>query len=156
MSAGFLHQTAPSVWRQRFLLAMVVGGLVMTSIGWYRSEHKSCLKWATTQADEQLVYGKHFFNETVELDGKKFDHCTFEDVTFLYHATAPVDFVESSFTHKQGHVMFLKTDNDAAKGFMKFAYLMQGLPNMTEIVAGEVDKNGNVKPFADFKSAPAH
>jgi hypothetical protein len=46
----------------------------------------------TTDWDKPLtsVFRQNFKNETVELDGKNFVECTFENVTFLYQGTRPL------------------------------------------------------------------
>lgn len=38
------------------------------------------------------VWGQHFANQTVRLDGKFFHNCTFDGVTFEYDGTGPFQF----------------------------------------------------------------
>jgi hypothetical protein len=41
-----------------------------------------------------VVANKKYRNETVELDGKEFQHCEFHDVTFLYNGTKQTRFIK--------------------------------------------------------------
>jgi hypothetical protein len=134
--------------RNWLFLALILGSLIFSSVGWYKSRHLNPLKWTMTQADEQVVYGQHFRNEEVVLDGKKFDHCTFDNVTFVYHATAPVDFVECTFGSDHG-ALYLTTDNDAAKGFAKLMTMLKQLPGTNRFLVGEVDPAGNIKAYSE-------
>ena len=45
----------------------------------------------------QKIQGTTFRNETVELDGKEFDSCTFENCQFIYRATDAVRLANCSF-----------------------------------------------------------
>jgi hypothetical protein len=94
--------------------------------------------------DEQLVYGQSFRNESVEIDGKKFDHCKFENVTIVFHALAPADFLECQWTG----AIYLKTDNDGAKGFMMLMEQMRHTPGLSMFKVGSVDNKGNIMPIA--------
>lgn len=83
--------------RHWVLFFLILGSLGCSTTGWYRSRHQNLLKWSMRRDQEELDYGKHFRNELVVLDGKRFDHCSFENVTFVYHALAPSEFVVSTF-----------------------------------------------------------
>jgi hypothetical protein len=65
--------------------------------------------WATYRYEP--VLGRHFFNEAVVLDGKHFANCTFENVTFIYQGTAPVQIVDSRLIHHPDSVGKWHTDN---------------------------------------------
>src|SRR5579883_332373 len=131
-------------WRAIGILLVV--GFLLAAFSLYASwTPKSYpIKWTMTRENEQVIYGRIYRNETVEIDGKKFDHCQFENATLLYHAVAPVDFLNDQF---RGTVL-LKTDNDAAKGFLKLATDIQTIPGIAKVMVGEVDKNGNITPYA--------
>ena len=119
----------------------------MSGIGWYKIDHVDKLHFTMRADQEEKVYGHSYRNEVVELDGKRFDHCKFDNVTFSYHATAPVDFVECDFTTVSGTKYFLSTDNDAAKAFSKLQYFLSHLPGRGGSYEGEVDPNGNIIPY---------
>jgi hypothetical protein len=94
----------------------------------------------------QIVDDHTFKNETVELDGKKFWRCKFENVTLLFHGKAPTEFAAGNEFRPP---LLLKTDNPAA---MLFASLSQMFRKGSEILGritneGMADSRG--KPFPD-------
>jgi hypothetical protein len=101
------------------------------------------LKWTMTEAQLTVIYGRTFRNEVVELDGKKFDHCFFDNVTFLYHALEPTAFFESRFNLDQGKAYVLRTDNDAVKGFIGIQNSLTSLPGVSQTIVGNIDSFGN-------------
>jgi hypothetical protein len=131
----------------RLLGLVLVIGFLLAALSIYLAWQKPpqmALKWTKTQADEQLVYGQSFRNESVEIDGKKFDHCKFENVTIVFHALAPADFLECQWTG----AIYLKTDNDGAKGFMMLMEQMRHTPGLSMFKVGSVDNKGNIMPIA--------
>jgi hypothetical protein len=89
----------------------------------------------------QTIYGKTFRNETVELDGKSFDHCTFENVTLVYHGTGLWDFKESTFGPS-----LLRTDNASIKAFNQLLEFYRKTGRQMSDMHF-VDENGNVIPI---------
>lgn len=65
------------------LIVLAAIGIALTSLGLYRS-YTSGYK-DTVDADHPIV-DRVFRNEVVEIDGKVFRRCTFENVTFVYGA----------------------------------------------------------------------
>ena len=114
----------------------------MSIFGAWRKQ-KFPTKWTFKQSEETVVYGHTFANEKVEIDGKKFDHCTFRDVTLFYHGVAPVDFVVCNFTGN----LTIETDNDAAKAFMRLSQMARNLPHITGVEVMEKDDRGNQIPI---------
>src|SRR5690349_10615517 len=50
------------------------------------------------QSNEVQTISRHTYtNETVELDGKIFDHCDFTNVTLNYRGIGPTSFIDSQF-----------------------------------------------------------
>jgi hypothetical protein len=77
----------PSQSREILLLVAVVGSLIMSGVGWYSLSHIK--RFHDIPLDKmEVVYGKIFANEKVELDGKKFQNCQFRGVTLVYHGTS--------------------------------------------------------------------
>jgi hypothetical protein len=90
-------------------------------------------QWYSTK--QETIYGQSYINQTLEIDGKSFDHCHFTNVNFIFHGLAPTDFKEVTM---QGDIQF-KTDNVAAKGY---ARLIKAFPNAIPDWRGE-DVHGN-------------
>jgi hypothetical protein len=129
--------TKPTRWREIFLLAAVIGSLAMSATGWYQAEHPKVDAWKFPQT--QTIYAKSYINETVELDGKVFDHCHFENVKLLYHGLGPVSFVQADF---KGQI-WLGSDNI---GIRNFGIADAEIKKLTTIQLRswlEMDKNGN-------------
>jgi hypothetical protein len=78
----------------------------------------------------ELIEGKSFANESVEMDGKLFRECDFTNVTLIFHGTANAAFEHTGF-HQP---LIIKTDNQAAREFAGFIVHMQ-------LLGGVVDKD---------------
>jgi len=91
----------------------------------------------------QTIYGQTYINQEVEVDGKKFDHCHFENVTFFLHGKASWEFNESTLNGKIG----LRTDNRAISSFNDLSGLIQKHPGVTGFQAFGIDEHGNLKPI---------
>jgi len=77
----------------------------------------------------QIVRGKFYKNEVIEIDGKMFDHCDFENVTFKYNGTALYGFNES-VTH--GRDFRVTTDNQIiGSSISLIRFLQKAYPNST-------------------------
>src|SRR6266700_3410101 len=77
----------PSQPREILLLIAVVGSLAMSGIGWYNLSRVKRFHEIPLNKME-IVYGKTFANEKVELDGKRFQYCQFRGVTLVFHGTS--------------------------------------------------------------------
>jgi hypothetical protein len=78
------------------MIVLLTGSFLASGIGWYRVRHRQ--SFTVTPTDQQeIVYGKSFANERVELDGKRFQKCTFENVTLVYHGTTNFSFESNVF-----------------------------------------------------------
>jgi hypothetical protein len=91
----------------------------------------------------EVVQGHNFVNTSIEIDGKAFRHCRFENVTFMFHGKAPVEFTSDNlFT---GDKARFDTDDPAVMAFMQLRMIVEKIPGAT-IVTGALDKKGNVMP----------
>jgi len=82
--------------REIFMVIALLGSLVMSSIGWYRSSH--LLPDSITlnisvydppyPAPIHVVSGKKFEDQDVPLDGYIYEQCTFKNTCFLYEGGA--------------------------------------------------------------------
>ncbi len=69
------------------------------------------LAWPNPYRPE-LVVGKYFKSQEVPLDGKAYSNCTFENVTFSYEGTTPVNFNNNTVIGPPQY----KTNNPAVAG----------------------------------------
>ena len=74
----------------------------------------------------EVVRFKSFTNETVELDGKHFEHCKFSGVTFVYRGKEPF-LLEDNEIEANGKQIELKVSQGPQ---FAGAVLMQGLINV--------------------------
>lgn len=74
---------------------------------------------------QETIYKKTFINETVDIDGKLFDRCTFSNVTFIYHGLGRPTFIEPRFMEGAIH---WHSDNVAVNQYMKLMEYVQALP----------------------------
>jgi hypothetical protein len=143
----------PQVRKRDWVIAGFLAlSLCFSITGWYKETHRDLLKWTMQQGQEEEIYQKTFRNEEVVLDGKRFDHCTFDNVTFVYHATKPVDYIEANFV-PNGKI-FLRSDNDSVKGFMTIYSWLSHQPNIGEVFGGSIDESGNITSQFDDVVVP--
>jgi hypothetical protein len=87
------------------------------------------------------VFSDHkFANETIEVDGKSFRNCKFENVTFMFRGKAPTDFVGN--TQVSGGFS-INTDDPAVMLYSKLQRFARTIPG-ARIAEGEVDAKGNL------------
>ena len=130
--------TKPNRKREVLLLSAVIGSLIMSGFGWYRSTHPDVDSWHSPGVE--TIYAKSFANETVEVDGKAFDHCHFENVKLLYHGLGPVSFNGSDF---KGQV-WAGSDNIAIRNFGILNAELARVGTLIQLHQWvEMDKNGN-------------
>src|SRR5271154_4485970 len=83
----------PNMSRQRLVLGLIAVAFVANVIGWYESSKKTTVftteEWLERAKHLELVVNKEISNQEVILDGKSFQDCTFNNVTFIYKGTAP-------------------------------------------------------------------
>ncbi len=90
----------------------------------------------------EQVNDKYFKNEVVKLDGKQFNHVTFENVTYLYDGTASYSFNDC---HNRGAEIRIQTNSDAVEGGLSLQkILQQQFGGAMRII--QVDDKGNPLP----------
>jgi hypothetical protein len=94
---------------------------------------------------EQVSY-KSFVNETVEVDGKHFDHCQFENVKLVFHGKKRFAFSFNGF--HQTIVLF--TDNESVSAFEQMISLFGVMKGKDEGVQWKADKDG----YSVFRTFP--
>jgi hypothetical protein len=99
------------------------------------------------------VTRRNYMNETVEIDGVAFDHCTFTNVNLYFRGRANWAFLESRFS---GSIV-LQTDDPSTKAFHQLSVFMQKiLPGGSNPVYLEKDMNtGAMRVLLDPKAAAA-
>ena len=80
------------------LAGLATVGIILTAFGLYRSYWGG---FKNTVDARHPIVDRVFRNEAVEIDGKAFHRCTFENVTFLYAAHRPVPFQNCNFVGKR-------------------------------------------------------
>src|SRR6266849_245470 len=78
------------------VLALTSVSLVLSAVGLYFSFHPDPLHYKNKRFTE-TIQDRVYTNERVELDGKMYEHCTFNNVTFVFHGTGPVGFRNNVF-----------------------------------------------------------
>ena len=124
--------------REISLLVAVIGSLGLSITGWYQAEHPSVDAWNLPH--QETVYSKSYINETVQLDGKVFDHCNFENVKLLYHGLGPVSFIQATM---KGQI-WIGSDNIAIQNFAIADAELKKMGALIQLHSWvQMDKNGN-------------
>jgi hypothetical protein len=136
--------------RQIVILALICGSLLMSGMGWYRLNRLNHMNRTTeisihfNDQSQEVIYGHTYFNESVELDHKLFDHCVFENAKLVYHGLGPWGFKEATF---KGTTIFA-SDNDGIKmwiGLIEFAKQANIDSKYSEPLM--MDDKGNMSPL---------
>jgi hypothetical protein len=107
-------------------------------------------KWSTNKMD--TINRRTYYNETVEIDGKIFDHCKFSNVTLVYHGLGGTTFLEAQFDG----ITLLRTDNQAAKGMLLMESFLRNNKDVTKFIVGEIDAGtGNVRTIEELNKTTA-
>ena len=97
----------------------------------------------------ELISGQNYVNKTIDVDGKSFRDCIFENVTFMFHGTAPADFVG---TNRIMGGFSIDTDHPVAMLYSKLQRFARSIPG-ARTIEGEVNEKGNLLPD-HFKISP--
>ena len=112
------------------MLFLWMGSLGVSAYGFY-SISTSQGKW---RPDIQETIRHHtYVNESVEIDGKEFDQCSFENATLVYRGTGIFKFNKVIF---KGATTAIQTDNRAAKWYSDLRDFLSSLPQAAGIVHG--------------------
>jgi hypothetical protein len=88
----FLQGRIPMSDKTRRVLTfvLILASLAMSGLGWYAHINEQSIavnQWRHYRKED--VIKQFFSNQEVEIDGKNFENCTFNNVTFVFRATAP-------------------------------------------------------------------
>src|SRR6516164_2482158 len=88
-----------------------VVSITSSNDAWSRSRIEQ--QFPTTDWDKPLIdiFRQHYRNETVQLDGKNFIECIFENVTFAYQGMRPIQMINCTKIPEEGFLVTVKTDN---------------------------------------------
>jgi hypothetical protein len=110
----------------------------MTGVAFYRSYSPNYEVWQSPK--QETVYAQTYLNQTVEVDGKVFDHCHFMNTKLLFHGRGPASFVQSDFSG----VTYVGSDNIAIRNFEAMNTAIGKAPGTNRLNYWiEKDKNGN-------------
>jgi hypothetical protein len=126
---------------------LIVCSLIFSGIGWYKAQHRNLVKYTMPRGKMKRVYGEVFRDKTVEVDGKRFDHCTFSGVRFVFHGTKPWEFFQVNFEHRPVQHITLTTDNEGIRDFMKLLSALHAIPTVTKGEYFFEDDKGNQIPM---------
>jgi hypothetical protein len=87
------------------------------------------------------VRNHKFRNETVELDGKRFEDCEFENATIMFHGHAPTEMIDPAF---RGSLQ-IATDDPAINNFITLSEVLRAAPHVAKFDCVVVDKQGHKK-----------
>jgi hypothetical protein len=88
--------------RNKVILVLILGSLVWSSVALFVARDYRKTDWMGEDPrwkmyKKQSVVGRHFSRENVQLDGKHYIDCTFEETTLVYDAQAPYELTNSTF-----------------------------------------------------------
>jgi hypothetical protein len=111
------------------------------------------------------VRDHNFKNETVELDGKRFEDCEFVNSTIMFHGDAPTEIINPKFNGS----LQIETDDPAINNFITVSEVIRSAPTVAKFDCVTVDERGHkkrdisswtrvrfkpVKPVSDVKDLP--
>jgi hypothetical protein len=129
----------------QLLGAVVAIGLALSAICLYRRYRPNIAEYPFNKTQE-IIVGQKFSNEAVEVDGKRFEHCEFRNVTLIYHGLAAYLFDQAKFS---GNIE-VQTDNISIEAFESLQQSLQRAPGVTHFFTGLKDKNGNITKLNEY------
>jgi hypothetical protein len=99
----------------------------------------------------ELVSGHSFVNETVEIDGKSFRNCSFENVRLMFHGTAPVDMQSPTLV---GGKLIVETDHAPTMFYVTFRDRLMSLGNGSTQALNEKGKAIAAQPLIVVSADP--
>jgi hypothetical protein len=102
VSSGFARRVqavvANSYWAFTPLALVLLATIILTGreLGWIGGKAPLQVIFDPNAKLEQ-VFARTYHNQAVQLDGKEFVDCTFDNVTFFYHGDAPFLLTEAHF-----------------------------------------------------------
>ena len=100
----------------------------------------------------EQVFRRTFINETVELDGKFFEECTFSNVTFVYQGLGPTRIINARWLGSTG----LSSDNASIKTWANLSNYIRHLKGVEVVIEGEKDATGTFRTVTkDFMMPPS-
>src|SRR5216683_857886 len=112
----------------RFVAVSLVASFIFSAIAIYAAWSREVYQVPLDKLER--VADRHFVNETVELDGKNFEHCTFDNVKLLFRGRRISRMADSVFNG----TVAITTDSDAISGFGE---LLNGFEFITDDGIGE-------------------
>jgi hypothetical protein len=88
-----------------------------------------------------IVRNYKFRNETVELDGKRFEDCEFENSTIMFHGHAPTEMTDPKFSGS----LQIATDDPAINNFITLSETLRSAPHVAKFDCVSVDDHGHKK-----------
>jgi hypothetical protein len=100
----------------------------------------------------ETVKGHHFMNELIDIDGKRFWDCTFNNVTLSFHGTAPSEFMGScTFT---GNLRF-GTDFPPAMHYARLCQIFSSIPGLRVECTSTDEKGKALTPTFEIQKIMA-
>ncbi len=107
-----------SAGNPKALAAFLVIGFLLSSISLYFAFNKPDLSSSYMSGELEVVRNQLFAGQTVELDGKQFENCTFDQAELVFHGTKHFNMINNRF--KDMGSIKIRTDNPAAYNFLAF------------------------------------
>lgn len=126
---------------------VVVGILLAVSTWALNTRPAEEIRYQSVEREE--VANKTFTNEIVQLDGKRFRRCVFENVRLQFAGVKPFDLVDVQF---RGTVQ-LESGSKPLNDALKLAALIHS--QSSEVEYGEVDPDGRQVPHYRLGAVPS-
>lgn len=129
ITAGNMKAVSLNKWLV-VMLFLWIGSLGISAYGLYSISTYQDKGFTGIQ---ETIRHHTFSNESVEVDGKEFDQCSFENVTFTYRGTGTFKFNKVTF---KGEKIVTQTDSKAARGYTELRDFLTSLPGVSSVAHG--------------------
>jgi hypothetical protein len=106
------------------ILLLIIGGWAFSAYSFYLAKTRPDLTSSFYAGELETVSSKSFSGQTIELDGKLFENCTFTQVELVFHGTKKFKLHHNHFT-AIGPIK-IRTDNPAAFLFLQTFLELEG------------------------------
>lgn len=136
-------------WKLGIMLGLLSASLGMSGLDLYRSTRNSGVSSTYANGDLEIVRNQIFAGKTIELDGKQFENCTFDQAELIFHGTKHFNMIGNKFNYT--NAIKIRTDNPGAFAFWQlFMQLQEDNQWHLPIDVTLIDSKGNSVTNAVF------
>ena len=124
------------------LAVVVICAAGLSAFTWFLHKHSVQFAYSNIPTLKD-IHDKAYINEIVDVDGRSFRHCTFQNVTLRWQGRSQFEFLDNNFTQP---IRFV-SDNPAVTGAWSLAGGLGAMPN-SRLLNHDGSPATNIQPMS--------